>query len=180
MKRALLILIALAGWSTSRADEWLEEVEFRLDPPEDGKQILSARFTPNRTLLYDALEFDCIYRQEIPWRDAAGKPQTKVVEPVAFTYRRKEVKMTAALDFHCSFRVPVSHEKLKAAYGERTFSPDVPVRIDRVRLRGMVGDAPVWTHEYRVPGVHAVVPPPPPPPAKTAPPGAGFGAVDLD
>jgi hypothetical protein len=165
----------------ARADAWLQVAEFAIDPPEKGQQVVTARLTPAHTAEYEQLLFDCAYRQDIPWIDARGKPVIKTIEPVRFTYARKIVKLVADLDFYCSFRVPVGRQELQTAYGERVFSPEAPVRIDRVRISAMQGGTNVWSREFKVPGRHVVgEPPPPPPPGKRAPARAAFGEVDLD
>lgn len=180
MKRILLASLAVAALSAALADEWLQVAEIKLEPPDGGSQVVTARLTPARTATYDLLEFECVYRQEIPWRDARGVMLIKTNEPVTFTYRRQAAKLTQDLDFYCSFRAPIALDKLRANYGERTFSDGVPVHIDRLRIRALVNQAPLWTHEFPTSGTHKVAAALPPPPPKRAPPGSRFGSVDLD
>ena len=180
MKRLLLACCLLTALPLT-ADEWLRAVKISLDPAEDGQQIVTVTITPNKTVEYDQVLFDCVYHQQFPWRDEHGKPLTKVVEPVVFTHRRAPLKLTADLDAYVSFRVPVSYSRLADAYGPNTFSTNAPILIDRVRISGQSGDppAPLWQVELKAPGTHTnftrAVQAPPPAPKKNK-----FGQVDLD
>lgn len=181
MMRLLLAGCLLAALPL-HGDEWLRAVKIALDPAEDGQQIVTICITPNKTFAYDQLVFDCVYHQQFPWKDELGRTLTKVVEPVAFTYRRGAVRLTADLDAYVSFRVPVSHARLADAYCPTTFATNAPILIDRVRIAGQSGDppAPLWQVELKAPGHHtnfacaaAAAPPP-------KPKGGKFGQVDLD
>jgi hypothetical protein len=179
MKALLLVLVALTA-SAGLADEWLRTVKITLEPPEDGQQIVNFRFTPSRTADYDVLRFECVYRQQFPWQNAQGRPTVKTNEPVAFTHRRSQARLVADLDFNLSFRAPVSHARLAAAFGADVFPTNAPVRIDRVRITAERGDTRLWEQELKVPGTHDIVarpprPPPPPPPKQ-----GKFGEIDLD
>ncbi|MGI6496261.1 MAG: hypothetical protein ACOX5G_09270 [Kiritimatiellia bacterium] len=163
------------------AGEWLDEAEFTLDPPgADGIQIVNARLAPSRTVGYDQLRFECVYHQEVPWKDSDGKQSVKIVEPVTFTYRRPDVRLVHELDFHCSFRVPIALEKLVETYGKGVFGPKEDVVIDRIRLSGVQGGKTLWTQEFKVPGLHEVVDAPPEKPEEKPPDNVAFGEIDLD
>ncbi len=170
------VLIAMKGLG----DEWLRSVRIGMEPPEDGQRIFNLRFTPNKTVEYDMLVFECIYRQQIPWQDERGHATVKILEPVPFVYRRPAVKMVADLDLHLNFRVPVSYARLAEAFGADTFKTNIPIVIDRLRIIAERGEARLWEQELRVPGTYEIQaptpkPPPPPPPKK-----GKFGEVNLD
>lgn len=180
MQRATMILFATLALTAARADQWLQEIEIVLDPPDAGNQVVTTRLMPAHAAAYDLLLFECVYRQEVPWQDAHGNPTVKVVEPVVFTYRRSNVKLVQDLDFYCNFRAPIALDKLVATYGERVFGPEAPVRIDRLRIAAQRDGATIWDYTFKAPGKHAVTTPPPPPPSKPVPAKAAFGDVDLD
>ena len=178
---ALLSVLACVAVRAVFAGEWLAEAEITLDPPTPGGiQIVNVRLAPAKTAEYDQLRFDCVYRQELPWKDARGKTSVKVVEPVEFVYRRPGVRLVEELDFHCSFRVPIAVEKLVETYGKGVFGPEAPVVIDRVRISAIRGGVTLWSREFKVPGLHKVVDEVAAPPAKAPPPKARFGEIDLD
>lgn len=172
---------ALLSVHAAGADGWLSTVGITLDPPDGNQQVVSLAIAPVRTATYDRLAFECVYRQEIPWKDERGNATNKVIEPITFTYRRPNVKLVAELDFFCNFRAPHGYAKLTQDFGLSTFSKDGgPITIDRVRVSGEIDNKTVWTHEFKVPGTHTVQPPPPPPPPPPKPKSTTFGEVDLD
>ena len=178
MKFLALLLCILAAWN-SRADEWLRAVQISIEKPDDGQQILTLRFTPNKSAEYDQLLVECVYQQQFPWQDEHGKIVTKVLEPIAFSYRRASVRMVADLDFNLSFRAPVSYARLAEAFGADTFRTTAPIVIDRLHIVAERGNARLWEQELKVPGkydIPARAPTPPPPPPKKG----KFGEVDLD
>ena len=179
MKSLVAILCALIACN-GLADDFLHSVKIGIEPPDDGQQILNLCFVPAKTVAYDQLVFECVYRQQIPWQDERGKRVPKTIEPVFFTYRRPTVKMVAELDCNISFRVPVSLQRLIENYGEHTFATNAPVMIDRLRIAGERGQARLWEQELKVPGKYEIqtksAPPPPPPPPRSK----KFGEVNLD
>ncbi|MEI8244109.1 MAG: hypothetical protein WCI17_12635 [bacterium] len=178
MKRLLLILSILTA-THGLADEWLRSVLIAVEPPDEGQRILNLRFTPNKSAEYDQILIECVYRQSLPWQDEQGRTAYKILEPVPFIYRRSAVKMVADLDFHMSFRVPVSHALLAEAFGSDTFKTNFPIVIDRIRIIAERGEARLWKQELKVPGkyeIKARTATPPPPPKKKG----KFGEVDLD
>ena len=179
MKRLIASLCLLAAFNTF-AGEWLQSVTIGIEPPDEGQQILNVCFKPAKSIEYDLLTFECIYRQEFPWQDAKGKPINKIIEPVTFTYPRKGVKLVADLDAHVCFRVPVSLPLLLDKYGPNIFVTNAPVVIDRMRISGEKDNARLWTQELRVPGKHAIKDTPPPKPEVLPPKNSKFGTVNLD
>ena len=179
MKRLALVFCALAA-TTGLADEWVRTIRIAIEPPEDGQRILNLRFTPNKTVEYDMLLIECVYRQSLPWQDEQGRSTFKILEPVVFTYRRPALKMVADLDLNMSFRVPISHARLADAFGSDTFKTNFPIVIDRLRIIAERGEARLWEQELQVPGLYEIKtrPPktPPPPPKKKG----KFGEIDLD
>lgn len=174
-----LVLVSLMA-SAARGDEWLRTVKIAVEKPDDGQQIFNICLTPNKSVAYDQLIFECVYKQEIPWQDAKGRRQTKVPEPVFFTYRRAPAKLVADLDCNISFRVPVSYERLSQMFAEHTFATNAPITVDRIRIFGERGDARLWEQDFKVPGTYTIEaqkpkPPPPPPPKSKR-----FGDIDLD
>lgn len=178
MKRLLPVVLALFAM-TCCADEWLRTIKISIESPDDGQRILNLRFTPNKTVEYDVLLIECVYRQSLPWVDDMGRTAYKILEPVVFTYRRPSVKLVAELDFNMSFRVPVSHARLAEAFGTDTFKTNAPILIDRIRIIGERGEARLWEQELKVPGTYEIparaAKPPPAPPKK-----GKFGEIDLD
>jgi hypothetical protein len=173
---AFSVLVALNGL----ADEWVRTIRIAIEPPDDGQHILNLRFTPNKTVEYDMLVFECVYRQSIPWQDEQGKSTSKILEPVPIVYRRPSVKLVADLDFNLSFRVPISYARLADAFGSDTFKTNFPIVIDRLRIIAERGEARLWEQELKVPGtynIQARTPKPPPPPPKKK---GKFGEIDLD
>jgi hypothetical protein len=163
------------------ADEFLHSVKIGIEPPDDGQQILNLCFLPAKTVEYDQVVFECVYRQQIPWQDERGKRVTKTIEPVFFTYRRPSVRMVADLDCNISFRVPVSLQRLIENYGEHSFATNAPVAIDRLRIAGERGQARLWEQELKVPGKYVIQAKPPPPLSPPLSPRSNkFGEVNLD
>ena len=180
--RVLLATALSALAFAANAGQWLDEVEITLDPPDGGQQIVNVRLAPSSTVEYEQLRFECVYRQELKWRDDRGRESVKVVEPVTFTYRRPDVKLVQELDFYCSFRAPSGLQKLVETYGKGVFGPDAPVVIDRLRISGIKDGKTLWREELKTDGVHKIVDAP----AKKAeggkkpPKKAEFGEIDLD
>lgn len=177
---ALVLSVAL----TCSADEWLLAVNIKLEPPDDGQQIVNVCFKPAQSVAYDQVVFECVYRQQFTWTDSQGHQALKTLEPVAFTYRRAPVNMVADLDCHVSFRAPVSYQRLAEGFGTSTFATNAPIVINRLRIRGERGGACLWRQELSSPGDHviAATPPPAAPSAssRTPPKSGKFGEVDLD
>ena len=184
MKVLLPVLGSLAVVLAASADEWLQHAAIKLEPPDDGQQIVNVCLKPAKTVAYDQVVFECVYRQQFPWTDLQGRRSIKTLEPVAFTYRRAPAGMVADLDCNISFRVPVSYLRLAEAFGTSTFTTNAPIVINRLRIRAEKGGHALWQQELSVPGEYAI----PASSAATAaeaavrppPKSAKFGAVDLD
>jgi len=150
MPRLVLAAILLAcGVSTAPAGpaEWVSRVRVLADPPKNGQVTYAVRFTPERTLSYEAITFECVYRQEFPWEDFKGRKFTKVLEPVIFTFRRAAVSFVAELDADVNFQVPVDYATLADKYGPTTFNKDYPITINRIRITAVVAGAEAWQVE---------------------------------
>ncbi|MEI6210318.1 MAG: hypothetical protein WCR06_01705 [bacterium] len=179
MKRLTLVVCLLVACN-GMADEWLRTVKIAIEPLDDGQRILNLRFTPNKTVEYDMLLIECVYRQSLPWQDEQGRTTYKILEPVNFVYRRPSVKMVADLDINMSFRVPLSHARLADAFGTDTFKTNFPIVIDRLRIIAERGEARLWEQELQVPGTYSIQPRPPKAPPPDSKKKGKFGEVDLD
>jgi hypothetical protein len=178
MKQLCLVLCVLAALPLL-ADEWLRTVQIATERPDDGQQIINLRITPNKTVEYDLLQIECVYRQKFPWPNEQGQTVMRTLEPVAFIYRRPSVKMVEELDLNLSFRAPISYARLAEAFGAATFRTNAPIVIDRLRIIGERGDARLWQQELKVPGKYEIKARPPQPPTPPPPKGK-FGEIDLD
>lgn len=131
----------------SFAGTWVREMEIKSEPEADGQKVFMIRFTPDRTVTYDELVFECVYRQEMPWEDIRGKKFTKVIEPVTFKFRRASVPFVNDLDADVNFKVPVSYARLADKFGITTFNKSYPISVNRIRISATSGGAPVWEVE---------------------------------
>ena len=127
--------------------QWVKEIEIRSELTVPGKMDFTVRLLPRKTQMVDRLSFACVYHQEFPWEDIRGRKSIKVHEPVAFTYRRRKVKLVQDLDTYISFRVPMDRKKLEATYGRQTFNDDHEITIERMRISAFVQDRKLWSHE---------------------------------
>ena len=156
LRTAVALALALAGMAAAQEPApfvFAKEIEITADPPGKDVQIFTFRITPGTTRAYDALAFECRYRQEYLQKRSDGQEVRRVVEPAAYTYREKGVRMVQDLDKYVSFRVPVALEEIHRAYGNM-FATNAPVSISRIRLSAIVGDQPVWTKEFPPAGLH--------------------------
>ena len=157
MKTGLAVLIAAACLAaTPAANEWLREVEVRVEPGKPGEAQYQVRMMPDRTLSYEYLSFECIYHQEFPWTDTRGNKTTKILEPVSFFYRENNVSLTTDLDHHTAFRVPVGLSVLQEKFGDRTFNKDYPIVINIIRISGVATNTTLWTYDVPATGRHVV------------------------
>lgn len=140
-------------------------VQVTQEPPAGGQQIISLRMTPSENMECSKVVFDCYYHQEFPWETKEPTKQTnetRVHEPVVFTYRRKDVKLVEDLDCCIDFRVPIAMDKLVEIHGTTTFATNYPVAVKRLRVTGYVKDQQAWAFEVPAEGTHAVKDAPPP------------------
>jgi len=145
--------------------EELREAEMTIEPePEIGKAIYTFRFTPAKTMNYDRIVFECIYRQVFMVENSRGEKFEKVHEPDVYKYEEKGkpkvdekgrpkgyegVKFVDSLDKDINFRVPTSRERLVQAFGKDTFNDQAEIVIDRVRVTAYAGGKKVWQMEFR-------------------------------
>ncbi len=131
--------------SGALADLPLSEVEVLPDKKATGDwRDYTVRLRPSANQHYDRLVFDCILRQEIEWTNADGKKYTKIHEPAAFTYRRKNVKFVRDLDVFISFKAPESRERIEKIYGKKMFMQDVAVIISHIKISAYKGKKLLW------------------------------------
>ena len=131
----------------------ISEIEINSEPEKDGQRDFSVRFMPGKTHQCDDIVFECVYRQQFPWENLQGKKYTKIYEPVSFTYYSHNVRMVADLDKYISFRVPMSIERLKKAYGEKTFNEKYPVTVGHIKIKALRGKEVIWSYDLEAGGV---------------------------
>lgn len=150
MNRLIVAAALLAATLVARADDepqYLKNAEITIDPPEKHLQVVTVRLLPGVTRNYTMLSFDCIYRQEYPWTNSAGRVLKRVTEPIHFTYERPNVKLTDDLDAYVSFKMPIGTEMLRERFGKTTFRENVPVTVPRIRVVARDEFAQVWVYE---------------------------------
>ncbi len=147
MSRAFFILALLAAIAPRLllAQIPVTNVRITVDPPADGKQVVTIHVTPTATFVADLIEAECRYRQEFPWPPRAAKPSIRVIEPAVFTYRARQVKFVDALDLHLSFYVPVDLKELREKHGPTTFVTNSPVTLSTVTVSAYSNDTPAWS-----------------------------------
>jgi hypothetical protein len=131
---------------------WVREVEIVPEPVQVGHQVFSVRFTPDKTVTYDMIAFECVYRQEFPWEDVRGRKYTKIHEPVTFAFRRPGVSFVAELDAYVNFRVPLAMPLLVQSYGPTAFNKEYPVTVHRIRITATAGGRKAWFMELAAKG----------------------------
>lgn len=130
-------ILGVVGWVgvAAAADVPFRRVEARLQPPlPSGINVYSVKMTPIKTVEVPRLLFICTLRQEFQWRGSDGLEITRVIEPAVHTHLEENVRLTADLDRHISFRVDLRQENLVQTYGPRTFRPNNPVTVSRIRI----------------------------------------------
>jgi len=124
-------------------------MEVWLDPPADGKQVVTIRLMPTATLNVERLEAECRYRQEFPWPPRAANPGRRVIEPAVFTYKSRAARFVNDLAWHLSFFVPVDVRELRDKHGPTTFVPNASVTLSSVTLAAFDGDRKLWSIQAR-------------------------------
>jgi hypothetical protein len=148
MRQLTLVLCAcLAAASAAVAQAPVTNVSVTLDPPADGKQIVSIRLTPTATFTADRVDAVCQYRQEFDWPPKALHPGRRILEPAIFTYTARTIKFVDALDLNLNFFVPVSLPELREKHGATTFAPNAPVTLSRVTVTAYTNDQLIWTFQ---------------------------------
>lgn len=150
MPRTLFVsLLLAAGAAAAFAQTPVTNVNIRLDPPADGKQVVTINLTPTATFTADLIEAECRYRQEFDFPPLAAKPVRRVIEPAVFTYRTRQVKFVDALDLHLSFFVPVDVRELREKHGPTTFVTNAPVTLSTVTVTAYEGARKIWSFQAR-------------------------------
>jgi hypothetical protein len=167
VKVAIAITLGFMSCCVALAEP-VREIEITSTPPENGQQTFTVRFTPDETVEYEKLSFDCVLQQAFTNEATDQAKGLKIHEPGVFTYRRKDVKMVTDLDANISFRVPVSLDRLQEIYGQTAFNTNHPVRVARMVITAS-GPLSTWSCEIPAEGVHH-----PPFPVKKAPPPQPF------
>ena len=126
-------------------NNFISEILVTREDEESGKSIFTVRMLVDKSTTLDRIDYEIIYHQDFPFEDSRGNKYHKVNEPVVFKYSAKNVKMTADIDSYVNFRVPVNRERLKIIYGNRTFHPDYPITIPRIKITGYIGKKQVFT-----------------------------------
>lgn len=132
----------------------VSEIEVTPDPIKNGQQIFTVRFTPSQTYTYDKLVFDCTYHQEFPSQSSHQLGGKKVIEPAAFTYRARDVKMVDSLDCNISFRVPIDMAKLIETHGQHAFNTNYPATISKIKVTATDREVALWSYELKPEGLH--------------------------
>ncbi len=141
-KATLAFLLLCSG---ALAGPPLSEVEVVPDKKSKGDwRDYTVRLRPSANRHYDRLVFDCVLHQDIEWINADGKKYTKIHEPAAFTYRRKNVKFVRDLDVFISFKAPETRERIERIYGKKMFMKDVPVIISHIKISAYKGKNRLW------------------------------------
>jgi hypothetical protein len=151
MKYTIALLLGLTVWFPAHAEP-VREIEITSIPPDNGQQLFTVRFTPNETLLYDKVTFECVLRQEFAEETTHQNKGTKIHEPANFTYTRKDVKMVEDLDNFISFRIPVSHPRLQDIFGPTAFNTNHPVTVARMTISAS-GKQATWSCEIPASGI---------------------------
>lgn len=175
--RVNLMGIGLFALSCGTAiSEPVRQVEITPDPPDNGQQVFTIRFTPGETKTYDLVTFTCVLRQEFASATTDRRTGNVVHEPESFVYRRKDLKMVDDLDCHVSFRVPVGLDRLKGIYGDTAFYTNAPVTVPRMTIAAFQKKQMIWSFEVPANGIHkpaiTIATPPDPAPLSPTPSGS--------
>jgi hypothetical protein len=134
----------------------INQIEIKSDPEKNGQRDFTVRILPNKTHKCDKVVFESVYQQQFPWENLQGEKYIKIYEPVAFTYNSSNVRLVADLDKYISFRVPVSLDLLKKAYGVKTFNAEYPVIIGHIKIKGIRGEEVLWHYDLKAGGLFKV------------------------
>ena len=115
------------------------------DDEKTGKSIFTVRMRPDKSMVFDKIDYEIIYHQDFPFEDSRGNKYHRVHEPVVFKYSAKNIKMVADLDLYVNFRVPFSRKRLKIIYGKKTFHPNYPITIPRIKISAYTKNKIVFT-----------------------------------
>lgn len=157
MRRFGIILLFMATAGITGAGP-VNEIEVTPDPPRNGQQVFTVRFTPGETLTYTRITFDCTYRQSFPSQTSDQPSGIKVIEPAVFTYRATAMKMVESLDCHISFRVPLDIHKLQEIYGNHTFNTNYPAVVSKIKVTATEKETVLWSYDLKPEGLHQFSP----------------------
>ena len=182
MLRIITMFAIVTTAISAYAGEWLQTVELKAAPEKDGEIEFTVRFTPSKTVQYSLIEFTSVYQQTFPFKDSLGRKRNKTIEPVKYSYKRRNIKLVDDLDSYVIFRTPINVAKLNDTYGAKTFVENAPVKVDRILMTAYTNDVQVW-QGMLVPGKSVTVTDKAASgkTRKPGPPGdAAFGEIDLD
>ncbi len=150
-------LALLAGVVAAGGGDWIQELEIKSEPSaKEGEVHYTVRLAAARSHACDHVIFKLFYRQTLPWVDQDGKKSVKIHEPVFFRYQRADVRLTAGLDMHISFRAPMDRAELERIYGEQYFNRKYPIVIERMTISGIFKDKALWTCDVPASGKHDI------------------------
>ena len=132
----------------------IREIEITPDPVQGDLQVFTVRITPGETRVYEKMLFECIYHQEFASQATESQGAKVVNEPESFVYRRRDVKLVDDLDTHISFRVPISHAKLRDMFGLTAFNTNAPVTISRILITAFTTEGKAWALDLKASGLH--------------------------
>ena len=152
MHHGWLMLLVFSLIRSACADP-VSGIEVTPDPLKNGCQIFTIRFIPAETRTYEKLIFDCTYRQEYPNLSSHQPGASKVVEPAAFSYRIRDVKMVDSLDCNISFRIPIDVQKLQEIYGEHLFNTNYPAVVSKIKVTAYEKETALWSYQLKPEGL---------------------------
>lgn len=135
----LLVSLGMAAaWAHS-----IREIEVKPDPPEAEAQLVTVRFLPDETALYDQIVFDCTLQQELALTLADGGRTNKTFDAGFFTARQRDVKMVKSLDCYVSFFVQLGNKRSAETPGGA--ATNAPVKVARIKITAYRKGKKDWT-----------------------------------
>lgn len=153
----MLGLALLALPLAACGEDYLVEIEIAPEEEAYGQKDYTVRLLPGKTHRCKVITFGCVLQQKFPWEDTRGRKYIKVHEPMTYVYRERDVKLVHDLDRYISFRAPIGLDRLKRMYGEKTFNPDHPVVVSRIKMTATGEDgAELWSYELEPKGTYSM------------------------